>query len=268
MITLKAMTMRITKHQTIGGLSVIDVRNILRKYREFFSEEWLEEAVAKLLFRRKFGHGYFYRNPETARAFGREALPLIQDLVAQGLIELDQEQTERESLATSHSPLTTAAKWYKLTERGHELTRATAAKPVHRKSGEEAMHGLLERVRIVNQEDRFLFRVTAVVLYGSYLRGAERLADVDVAIEVERKIEDFEKHHEACWKLLEDRGRACRRTGYELEFPRLEVFVFLKHGKRTLSLHPLHDFLHMKKRDNFSYEVLFGDKDAIAQKLR
>jgi hypothetical protein len=45
------------------------------------------------------------------------------------------------------------------------------------------------------------------------------------------------------------------------------VFVFLKQRKRTLSLHSLYDFITMEKHENFSYEVLFGDKDAIAQKL-
>ena len=33
------------------------------------------------------------------------------------------------------------------------------------------------------------------------------------------------------------------------------------------SLHSLHDSIEMEKHENFSYEVLFGDKDAIAQKL-
>jgi hypothetical protein len=84
---------------------------------------------------------------------------------------------------------------------------------------------------------------------------------------VERKIGDFEKFHEACWKHLQDSGRAHQRVGYELDFPRDAVFVFLKQRKRTLSLHSLHDFIGMEKHENFSYRVLFGDKDAIAQKL-
>jgi hypothetical protein len=46
-----------------------------------------------------------------------------------------------------------------------------------------------------------------------------------------------------------------------------EVFVFLKQRKRTLSLHTLHDFIGMEKHENFSYEVLFGDNNAISQML-
>lgn len=259
------MTMRITKQEKIGGLSAVDVRNLLGKYREHFSQTWLEEAVSKLLFRREFGHGYFYRDPEAARAFGRQAAPLIRALLEEGYIEHDAEQTE---MARNGRDDSGCKPWFKLTDRGRELVRATAAKPVHRRNAEEAIQGLMERVRIVNAEDRFLFRVTAVVLYGSYLRGAERPADVDLAIEVERKIEDFAAFHAACSKRLEDSGRAYRRMGYEFDFPREEVFVFLKQGKRTLSLHPLYDFLNMEKNGNFSYEVLWGDKDAIAQKMR
>lgn len=259
------MTMRITKHQKIGGVSAIDARQLLCKYDENFREDRLEEALSGLLFRRKFGHGYLYLHPEEDRLLRREATPLIAGLVEEGFIEPDEEQTQKEK---NKSANLTGEKWYKLTKRGHELCNATAAKPVHRKNADEALKGLMERVCTVNNvNDRFLYRITAVVLYGSYVRGAERPADVDVAIEVERKIDDFKKFHEACWKRLDDSGRACQRIGYELDFPRLEVFVFLKQRKRTLSLHSLHDFIGMEKHENFSYEVLFGDKDAIAQKL-
>lgn len=258
------MTMRITKHQKIGGVSAIDARKLLRKYDERFREDWLEEALSGLLFRRKFGHGYPYLHPEEDRSLRRETSPLIAGLVEEGFIELDKEQAQKEKNSGDNL---TGKKWYKLTERGHQLCNATAAKPVHRKNADEAIQGLMERVRIVNEDARFLCRITVVVLYGSYLRGVERPADVDVAIEVERKIDAFEKFHEACWKHLHDSGRACQRIGYELDFPRLKVFVFLKQRKRTLSLHSLHDFIGMEKHENFSYEVLFGDKDAIAQKL-
>ena len=189
----------------------------------------------------------------------RETSPLIAGLVEEGFIELDKEQAQKEKNSGDNL---TGKKWYKLTERGHQLCNATAAKPVHRKNADEAIQGLMERVRIVNEDARFLCRITVVVLYGSYLRGVERPADVDVAMQVERKIDAFEKFHEACWKHLHDSGRACQRIGYELDFPRLKVFVFLKQRKRTLSLHSLHDFIGMEKRENFSYEVLFGDKDA------
>jgi len=258
------MTMRIGKRQKIGGVSALDARNLLRRLHERFREDWLEEALSKLLFRYKFGHGNLYFHPEEDRAFRRKAAPLITGLLEKGFIEPDEERMQEEK-NTGHD--LAVKQWYRLTDRGHELCRATAARPVHRKNADEALQGLMERVRIVNEDDRFLYRITTVVLYGSYVRGAERPADVDLAIEVERKIDDFEKFHEACWKHLHDSGRAYQRIGYELDFPRDAVLVFLKQRKRTLSLHSLYDFIGMEKHENFTYEVLFGDKDAIAQKL-
>lgn len=258
------MTMRITKHEKIGGVSAIDARKLLRKYDERFREDWLEETLSSLLFRRKFGHGYLYLHPEEDRSLRREAAPLIAGLVEEGFIEPDNEQRQKE---TNSGNNLIGMKWYKLTERGHELCNATAARPVHRKNADEALQGFMERVCTVNEDDRFLYQITTVVLYGSYVRGTERPADVDLAIEVKRKIDDFKKFHETCWKHLNDSGRTYQRIGYELDFPRDEVFVYLKQRKRTLSLHSLHDFIGMEKQENFSYEVLFGDRDAIAQKL-
>ncbi len=43
--------------------------------------------------------------------------------------------------------------------------------------------------------------------------------------------------------------------------------TFLKQRRRSLSLHDMRDFVAMEKHQNFSYEVLLGDKDAISQML-
>ena len=84
------MTMRITKHQKIGGVSALDARKLLRKYHERFREDWLVEALSKLLFRRKFGHGYLYLHPEEDRELRRKAAPVIAGLVEEGFIEPDE----------------------------------------------------------------------------------------------------------------------------------------------------------------------------------
>jgi hypothetical protein len=136
----ETMTMRITKHQKICGVSAIDARKLLRKYDERFRENWLEGALFRLLFRRKFGHGYLYLHPEEDRSLRREAAPLIAGLVEEGFIEPDKEQARKEK---NRGDNLTGKKWYKLNERGHELCNATAAKPVHRKNAGEALRGLM-----------------------------------------------------------------------------------------------------------------------------
>lgn len=258
------MTMRITKNQKIGSMVAIDVRNLLRKCSGAFRDDWMEEELLKLSCKRMGLYSPAWHQEEKAACRSKSAR-LIRNLVKEGFIELDEKRTQEKRRYSD--PADQDKRWYKLTESGSEFCRATAAKPVHRKKADEAIQGLMERVRIVNEDDFFLYRVTTVVLYGSYARGAERPADVDLAIDVERKISDVKKFHEACWKHLDDSGRECRRIGYEFEFPHDEVFVFLRQSKRTLSLHALQDFIGMEKHENFSYEVLFGDKNAISQML-
>jgi predicted nucleotidyltransferase len=270
------MTMRITKDQKIAGIPAIGVRNVLQKVYDdsSFDERWLAEEVywlrTKGLFkfttRRDCLHwlhskeGKTYTNYPVCRRYWNASLriapQLIQSLILQGFIRLNERDTNQTKLQR-----------YELTDDGKEFRRATAAKPILRKKADEAIKGLMERVRIVNEDDSFLYRVTTVVLYGSYTRGAERPADVDLAIDVTPKISDAKKFHEACWKHLSDSGREYRRIGYEFDFPRDKLFVFLKQRKRTLSLHTLYDFIGMEKHENFSYEVLFGDKNAIRQML-
>lgn len=270
------MTMRITKDQKIAGIAAIGVRNVLQKVYDdsSFNEKWLAEEIYwlrtkgqfKYTTRRDCLHWLHSKDAKTYTHYPasrrywnaslRAAPQLIETLIQQGFIRLNEKETDERKLPR-----------YELTDDGREFRRATAAKPVHRKKADEAIKGLMERVRIVNEDDFFLYRVTTVVLYGSYVRGAERPADVDLAIDVKRKISDVKKFHEACWKHLNDSGQECRRIGYEFDFPRDEVFVFLRQRKRTLSLHTLHDFIGMEKHENFSYEVLFGDKNAISQML-
>jgi len=46
----------------------------------------------------------------------------------------------------------------------------------------------MERVRLVNDNPDLVYRVESVVLFGSMLSAAERLGDVDIAIELQAKV--------------------------------------------------------------------------------
>jgi predicted nucleotidyltransferase len=196
------MTMRITKNQKIAGIAAIGVRNVLQKvYNDSsFNEQWLAEEIYWLRTKGQFEYTtrrdcLYWLHSKDAKSYShypacrrhwnaslRAAPQLIETLIQQGFIKLNEKQANERKLPR-----------YELTDDGREFRRATAAKPVHRKKADEAIKGLMERVRIVNEDDFFLYRVTTVVLYGSYVRGAERPADVDLAIDVERKISDVKK---------------------------------------------------------------------------
>jgi predicted nucleotidyltransferase len=253
------MTMRISKGQQIGGIPAKDMRHMLRKCGGGFRADWVEDQLFRLWIRKNS-----FADPDwdkARRACRREAARRIKTLLQEGFIRLDEDS--RASRDGSNIPS------YKLTESGEALCRATAAKPVHRLNAEEVLKGFMERVRIVNEDERFLYRVTAVVVFGSYARGAQRPADIDLAIELERKISDPEEYSKARKEYVKD--REFKTLSDRLWAPERDVKIFLKQRKRTLSLHDMDELVKMAK-DNpewlGNYEVLFGDKDKIAQQLK
>jgi len=261
------MTMRITKGQKIGGIAALDARDLLRKCsfigREdglIFHKDQIEDELFKLSCKRKFGTSYrncypsIYRGEKAAAS--RDAAQFIRNMIVEGYAEPDER---------THP--TDQSNCYRLTRSGDELCRATAAKPVHRKIADEAIKGFMERVRKVNRDDRFLYRVTVVVLYGSYLRGAERPADVDLAIGMERKISDPSEYRKAHQQYLERYHKGKQLPMYGLFVAEHDVKAFLKNRKRTLSIHPLQDLIGMKKDENFSFELLLGDKNTVSRML-
>jgi predicted nucleotidyltransferase len=69
---------------------------------------------------------------------------------------------------------------------------------------------LLDRVGQVNRDPYFLGKVVRVVLFGSMLKPeADRLSDVDVAVELATKETDFDRAREQNYvraEELEDQG--------------------------------------------------------------
>lgn len=224
------MTMKIDTSDRIGDVPVLDVRDLLRRFPHEFRYETLERA------------GYSKRR----------AKRLVHALITLGY------------LAPGPDSL------LKMTPAGKSFTRGSAAKRVKRETAEVTLHKFLDRVRQANCNDEFLFKVTTVVVYGSYLGDAKRLGDLDLAIELEPRHQplDFDAMNRLYIEHFERSGRAYRRIGYEYEWAQMEVFLFLKNRSRTLSLHSMHDFIEMEKTVNFAYNVVLGDPERIVAKLQ
>ena len=56
---------------------------------------------------------------------------------------------------------------------------------------------LLERITALNSDPRFLARVQKPSVFGSYVGDADRIGDLDVALQLVRREPDFDKHTEA-----------------------------------------------------------------------
>ena len=128
---------------------------------------------------------------------------------------------------------------WEATVQGRRLAEATAAPPLSRATAEKKLAALHARIVVVNREDRFAFRVRRAVVYGSYLTGQERMNDLDVAVTLEPREADAERHRRRSEKRIALACRAGRRFQNVVEqvaWPQIEVALFLKSGSRGLSL--------------------------------
>jgi len=116
------------------------------------------------------------------------------------------------------------------TQAGQTFSSATAAKPVTRVTAERALAQFLERVRRVERDPHFL--VTRVVLFGSMLNPeAQRMSDVDVAVELVPKEADYERARAMNRRRVEElasRGRHFRNFLEVEHWWHRETFQFLK----------------------------------------
>jgi predicted nucleotidyltransferase len=126
------------------------------------------------------------------------------------------------------------------TQAGQTLSSATAAKRVTRATAEKALQQFLGRVEQVNNDPYFLGKVTKVVLFGSMLKPeAQRLSDVDLAVELASKEEDFDRARAKNYERIKEltaKGHRFRNFLDQEGCWYWEVFGFLKRKSRVIAL--------------------------------
>jgi len=225
--------MQITANQTIAGYPAMKVRDFLRASQ--LTGIVNETAETKLNL-----------NPEVARYF-------LNQLVDLGLIKECSGRKE-------HS-------FFELTNYGLNLAYASAAKPIRRKTAEHILTEFLTRAERVNATPEYLYRVDMAILYGSMLSTAERLGNVNVAVNLESKARGEAEYQE--WS--EQRIRAAQRKGKSFStiverayWPIAEVYLELK--ARSISL-KISELSHVELLKKLSYQVLLGNPEQIAALL-
>ncbi|MCU7512355.1 MAG: nucleotidyltransferase domain-containing protein [Ignavibacteria bacterium] len=130
-------------------------------------------------------------------------------------------------------------KWYTVQSKGRRLAKAYATKPLHRSTADKKLQEFLQRVKEVNNNNYYLYRVTKVILFGSYLTDKERIGDVDIAIELEHKIIDPVLRKNADigrYHLAIKNGRQLNSMLDDIFWPYNEVVLFLKSRARSIDL--------------------------------
>ncbi len=92
----------------------------------------------------------------------------------------------------------------------------------------------------VNSDDRFVYAVTEVRAFGSYLTEVSKLNDIDLAISLEFKESDTETRGQLIeWRVNEaiSKGRTFQNVADRYLWPWQEVLLFLRNRSKSLSLH-------------------------------
>lgn len=155
---LHTMTLSLNSVPTIEDLPPERVRGLLRRASTEFTLHWLSHALRSDLDR---------------------ARVVVVAMERAGLVERDK---AKEAELRSSDP------YYRVTRTGRSLARASGAKRIERLSAEKTLTEFMERVNQSNSNQEYLYSVTRVAVFGSYLENTSRLGDVDVAVDLQPRI--------------------------------------------------------------------------------
>ena len=144
-----------------------------------------------------------------------------------------------------------------VTEKGHSLALASAAKRVKRATADRHYAAFMQRVIEINESEKYLFRVPKVVLFGSYLGIKETVSDIDVAVWMERKEtcnETFFALQQRMTIEQEMEGRIFRTFSESIDWPESDVLRYLKNRSRVISLHNQHEGVLKRTKSKVVYE--------------
>jgi predicted nucleotidyltransferase len=196
--------MHIDPKSQIAGVPSLRVREFLRRMEE---RTWPLESVVKLLYLSDV-----------------QAIELTAELLRLGYIEP----------ASSDGA-------YQMTLAGSTFSQASAARPLTRKTARRKLDEFLDRVREVNRDDRLVYRVRRVVVFGSYLTEQERINDIDVAVELEKRYAGAEDRAARQARIREANAAGRQFATYmdTIFWPQTEVLLRLKARSRAISLHDI-----------------------------
>ncbi len=129
--------------------------------------------------------------------------------------------------------------YWGMTVKGCALIQASAAKKVKRATADRHYQAFMDRVKEINQSDEYLYQVTKVALFGSYLTDVETVGDIDLFVWLARKPKfesDFEEELELRTALMQAEGRHFKTYLEQGCWPELDVRKHLKNGSRIISI--------------------------------
>lgn len=154
-----------------------------------------------------------------------QANMLIQNLIKEGYLEPKTRNNQDGFVAT--------------TIKGNSLAMASFAAPITKRTADQKIDELIERAKIVNTSSDYLYKVTRIAVFGSYLTNKDRINDIDVDVLLEPKYpKEIQRENERAFtEEAVRKGKRIRNFIEQLCYPLLMTRKFLQHRSRALSLH-------------------------------
>lgn len=157
---------------------------------------------------------------------------------------------------------------YEFTDKGLELSRASASGKIKRATAESALDGLLKRAEEYNADASKILIVDAIAVFGSFLGDKQELGDLDIAVKWRDRIADGDRAERAR-TFAERSGRRFSNYVEFLSWSETELFQILKARKRTIKIQDWHAFTRLVAKDpeRVNYKIVFGDPERVKAEI-
>lgn len=134
---------------------------------------------------------------------------------------------------------------------------------VTRSKADELIGDLVQRARSINRDSEYLYRVTRLEVFGSYVSEKPKLGDIDVAVDMalKREYRDGVDFHKECVK--QGRGRTFRSSLAMLMWPQEKTLRALKAGHRAFSFHDSSELEQLKADGQATGKLIFTEEGRV-----
>jgi predicted nucleotidyltransferase len=214
--------MRIDPADTLIGYPIVAIRDLLRKL--VFDRAWVQQAL---------------------KVDAAEADRVLRELAEARLIC----PLERPGMA---------GKW-ETTPDGTRLANASTLPSISREQADRIMKAFMARVQDVRSQDKYLYEVGEVVLFGSYLTDAPEVNDIDLIVRLRMK----EKFNASYGEVLAEKVRACQTQGKTFALAR-NWFDYLQ-GEAMGHLKATSEYVSFHRQDTLALIVKADQRRGLAK---
>ena len=131
-----------------------------------------------------------------------------------------------------------------------------------RETAKRALENVVQRIKVVNENKEFIYKITKAVLFGSYINSTkDKVGDLDIAVYVDLKDKSIPE-------VEQNIARARNSYNYipfilKFIYGKEEVFKYIKNKKRVLELHDGVKVDEDAKKYNEPISYIYFDKNKV-----